>query len=270
MAYAQRLRWPVFPLKPGGKVPNGRLAPRGHRSATTNIATITRWWWSSPTANIGIACTPDSGIMALDIDPRNGGEESLDDLLHEHGELPETVEAITGGGGRHILFKQPEGIRFSSALAAGVDVKADGYIVAAPSLHKSGAVYAWEHSSHPLYTDLAELPSWVVAKAAQLTERGAPTADVGDSLLALAFAEAGMLGRRIDDVRVCVDCPWQHEHTTRSTDSATVLFAPRKGAPHGSFYCSHEHCRGIRTTYQVLQALPSDAVHRASCRMLAL
>ena len=269
MAYAERLRWPVLPLKPRGKIPNGRLAPRGHRSASCDIATIARWWWSSPSANIGVACTPASGIVALDIDPRNGGDESLEDLIDEYGALPETVEAITGGGGRHILFSQPEGIRFSSALAPGIDVKGDGYIVVAPSVHGSGVTYAWEHSSHPLFTGLAELPGWVISRAARLDRQlSAPTADVGDSLLALAFAEAGMMGRRIDAVRVCVECPWSQEHSTRSTDSATVLFAPRDRAPHGSFHCSHEHCRGRRKTADVLAMLPSDAVYRASCTLM--
>ena len=43
----------------------------------------------------------------LDIDPRNGGAKSLKRLKEELGPLPDTITAITGGGGRHLIFKHP-------------------------------------------------------------------------------------------------------------------------------------------------------------------
>jgi hypothetical protein len=43
--------------------------------------------------------------VVLDIDPRHGGEESLAQLVSDVGErLPNTLEAITGGGGRHFCI----------------------------------------------------------------------------------------------------------------------------------------------------------------------
>ena len=41
----------------------------------------------------------------VDIDPRNGGKESLRSLKKELGPLPKTLTARTGGGGRHFYFK---------------------------------------------------------------------------------------------------------------------------------------------------------------------
>src|SRR5579875_2962345 len=89
LSYARR-GWHVFPCRPRAKDPDGRLAPRGHLQATTDEATIRRWWAASPHANIGIACGP-SGLIVLDIDPRHGGDENLRDLLARCGPLPETV-----------------------------------------------------------------------------------------------------------------------------------------------------------------------------------
>ena len=169
--------WAVFPLhtpmsdgcscgKPGcehvGKHPR---AEHGLHDATLDETTIRQWWARWPDANIGIVTGAASGIVALDIDPRHGGDETLADLERQHGQLPRTVESITGGGGRHIFFAHPGGQVKSRNLAPGIDVKADGgYVVAPPSLHASGERYAWELSSHPDDTALAPPPEWLAAK----------------------------------------------------------------------------------------------------------
>jgi len=106
--------------------------------------------------------------VALDIDPRNGGDGSIDELELHYGPLPETVESRTGGGGRHLLFRNP-GVPLRKGLGAGfpgVDLKADGgYIVAPPSIHPTGAAYAWHLD--PGETELANLPEWLLDLARQ-------------------------------------------------------------------------------------------------------
>jgi hypothetical protein len=96
----------VFPLSPKSKKPP--RGSRGHKDATTNPRTIRRWWKKTPTANIGISCR-DSGIVVIDIDPRHGGLETLEQLKMQLGALPITAMAKTGGpdGGFHLFFRDP-------------------------------------------------------------------------------------------------------------------------------------------------------------------
>jgi len=118
LAYAQR-GWRVFPLHTlttdgcsCGKETCGDQAgkhPRyhhddlahGHNNATRDPDLIQRWWTRWPDANIGVATGQISGFVVIDVDPRNGGQLTLDDLEVEHGKFPPTVESLTGGGGRH-------------------------------------------------------------------------------------------------------------------------------------------------------------------------
>lgn len=172
LAYA-RLGWHVFPLKPNAKEPLGRLVPRGMLDATTAEETIGRWWRAAPTAGIGIALAP-SGLVALDIDPRNGGVETWDALQADHGSLRSEVMAYTGGGGEHHVFLIPPGSQVSlpGTLGPGVDVKANGYIVVEPSVHPSGKQYGWEASSNPLEgVAPSPLPDWLRSLRVEIQRR---------------------------------------------------------------------------------------------------
>lgn len=173
LAYASR-GWPVLPLHTPtetgcscrhpecrhiGKHPR---TEHGLFDASTDEAVIRQWWTRWPDANIGVATGTASGLVVLDIDPRQAGNETLADLERGHGALPHTVESVTGGGGRHTFFRHPDGHTKSRNLAPGIDIKADGgYVVAPPSLHASGRQYEWELSCHPDETLLASLPGWL-------------------------------------------------------------------------------------------------------------
>ena len=142
LALAQR-GLPVFPCAPREKVPAIR---GGFYSATTNPETIRRLW-RIPDRNIGIPTGSSSGFWVLDIDGDEGAA-SLDDLQCRHGALPPTREAITGGGGRHLLFKYTGPIQNTvGRIAPGIDTRGDGgYIVAPPSIHPNGRPYCWAHA----------------------------------------------------------------------------------------------------------------------------
>src|SRR6266404_162205 len=103
LSYANR-GWPVLPIRPESKVPLGALAPHGLQNATTDPGTIRQWWTTTPTANVGIRTGVISGLVVLDVDPRRWGDEALWELERQHGKILETVETLTGGGGRHIFF----------------------------------------------------------------------------------------------------------------------------------------------------------------------
>ena len=167
LEYADR-GWHVVPLKPRGKAPLGSLVPNGLKQATDDLAQVLAWWRQAPRANVGIVCGP-SGLVVLDVDPRNGGDDSLFELERELGRLPETVRAQTGGGGEHYLFRHP-GESLVGVLADGLDVKDHGYIVAAPSVHPEGGVYAWDLA--PEDVPLADVPEpWLERMRPAVTRR---------------------------------------------------------------------------------------------------
>jgi putative DNA primase/helicase len=128
-----------------GKHPRTR---NGAKDATTDAGQVHAWWAKTPHASIGIA-TGD-GLHVLDVDGDMGRETlravygiDLDALLAT------TPSATTGReGGHHFFFDAPSGPAMKSVagrLGAKLDERGDGgYVVAAPSLHRSGARYTWQ------------------------------------------------------------------------------------------------------------------------------
>ena len=161
--------WSVVPLAPRDKKPLVMWNELQRRLATEDEIRV--WYRRWPRANVGIVTGALSGLVVLDVDPRHGGGDALFELERLHGSLPGTVEAVTGGGGRHIYFKHPGGVvRNLVALASGLDLRGDGgLVVAPPSIHPSGRRYVWESAHHPDKVALADMPGWL----ADLThERG--------------------------------------------------------------------------------------------------
>ena len=140
LCYAE-LGYPVFPLRPRDKRP---ITEHGVKDASSDPKEIRAWWQRWPDANIGLAC---DGLIVVDIDPRNGGPADRSDFIEQFGPIPETAEAITGGGGRHILFRYAGG-PVPKQLAEGIDLKAGegAYIVVAPSIHPTGGRYSWDQA----------------------------------------------------------------------------------------------------------------------------
>lgn len=147
--------------KSPGKHPIGRLVPQGQDSASSDKAKISDWWAEYPDANIAAYLAP-SNLCAIDIDPRNGGYQSIDDIEAQYGALASDLLQFTGGGGEHRLFQMPALLNLPGKLGAGVDVKINGYIMLEPSNHMSGGAYAWEASSDPRDGVVASpLPDWI-------------------------------------------------------------------------------------------------------------
>jgi len=144
-----------------GKHPRSR---NGLLDATTDERVISRWWTWWPDAHVAIRTGAISGIWVLDVDAGKGGEETLADLERQHGTLPDTVTAQTGGGGRHLLWTHPgTHVPTRSGIATGIDVRGDGgYIIAVPSGHVSGRRYAWEIGFGP-DLPLAAAPTWLLS-----------------------------------------------------------------------------------------------------------
>lgn len=155
--------WSVVALRPGEKRPLVAWEALQHERPTA--AEVAGWFRHTPAANLGIVTGEISNVVVLDIDPKHGGDASLERLEARFGALPPTVEAETGGGGRHLYFTHPGGlVRNRVGLAQGIDLRGDGgYIVAPPSVHPNGRRYAWLAGRSPDDHPLAALPRWLLA-----------------------------------------------------------------------------------------------------------
>lgn len=136
------------------------------KQATTEQATLQRWWSTWPDSNIGVATGAGSGIIVVDVDGDEGAD-SFRALEENLGPAPHTVEAISGSGSRHLFFEHPGDRLPNSAgtLAPAIDVRGDGgYVVVEPSRHVSGRQYTWNVDHHPDETPFAPLPvAWLAA-----------------------------------------------------------------------------------------------------------
>lgn len=153
--------WSVIPLRARDKRPLLRWQIYQHERAAP--AEAAAWWRAWPDANVGIVTGTVSGLLVLDIDPHHGGTASLDGLERAHGPLPATVEALTGGGGRHLYFNRAgRPVHNRVGIAPGIDVRGEGgYVIAPPSVHPNGTPYTWRKGHDPGRLRPALLPDWV-------------------------------------------------------------------------------------------------------------
>jgi hypothetical protein len=160
------LGWASFVLATDDKVP-AIAGAGGFKSATTDPAVLAAWALTHPDANIGIATGRRSGIIVIDKDPRNGSHQTEARLATQGKTLPETVEAESCQGGRHLYYGYDTRIASGGTgrLGPGLDLKTDGgYVVAPPSVvkkrvDKPGA-YRWIRP--PRGNVLPKLPRWII------------------------------------------------------------------------------------------------------------
>jgi len=150
-----------------GKHPQTNLVPHGHQDATNDERIIRDWWAEDPNAGIGISLAA-SGLLALDIDPRNDGRDTLSQIEAEHGVLHSDCIAITQGGGEHRLFRADPEMSYPGTLGKGLDLKHHGYICVAPTLGISGD-YRWAAGRSPISkstpAEPSALPQFIASKA---------------------------------------------------------------------------------------------------------
>jgi hypothetical protein len=117
----------------------GCLTCHGFYAATIDPARLAAMLDAIPGGLLAIRTGAASGLLVVDIDPRNGG--SVDRAL-----MTPTATVATGGGGWHLYYRHP-GTPTVPALPdrSGVDIKGDGgYVAAPPSIHPgSGQPYRW-------------------------------------------------------------------------------------------------------------------------------
>lgn len=207
VAYAERYGWHVLPIwwvnadgtcgcgdahttTPSniGKHPITPLVPSGHLDASRDPGVVRLWWAAQPEANVAVACDT-SNLIVIDVDPRNGGDQTLAQFEVENP-LPQTMRARTGGGGVHLLYSAPPGVRVRGKLGPGVEVKHHGYVLLAPSNHVMGT-YAWDSSGIPV-NDLGEaLEVLRVGGSVGATTLGSGYGQVEDPVEVLRGTEPG-------------------------------------------------------------------------------
>ncbi len=232
----------ILPLS--GKIP-AVAGGHGYLDASNDPDQIRAWWTEYPGSNIGLAMRPN-GLLALDVDPRNGGDATLKQIIDEHGPLPNTWKQETGGGGWHFVFRH-DGRSYGSP-GPGIEIKDNGYIVVAPSKHPdTGEFYKWLTL---LDRDLlADPPGWL--------QDARPRSDRRPALIGLrddaVFRALVRLGRVRLDARdepnirftengtekVDITCPWVNKHTDKIDDGAAYFAG-------GGFRCHHAHCEHRR------------------------
>jgi hypothetical protein len=154
-------------LKDAGKHP---IDGAGIKTATRNKVVLSTYFNSNPTANVAIYCRK-SGLLVVDIDPRNGGDTSWAHFVKTYAlEIPETVEVITGEyeingnhvRGTHLYFSVSGDLEFIGSLKKfnlpGVEFKYNGYVIAPPSKHFSGVEYEFKEGSAPWQIEAVKLP----------------------------------------------------------------------------------------------------------------
>lgn len=238
----------VLPIKPGHKRPP---MDSWQHAATHEPDKVSAWYTGLyRTAGVGLALGPQPNgnyLFAVDIDlhdPNANGFDTLHDLEHEHGELPETWTAITGSDGGHRIFAAPPGVIVRNQQAAGqrlgpgIDIRGDGgQIVVAPTLHPdTGRAYAWEHGYAPWERPVATAPAWLVALVQEPEPKASPP---NDPFLTPSSGSDSIA----EDVRNWWD--WNHELTTRGwtqhhTDGAdTYWVRPGKDRKQGHSAVQH-------------------------------
>lgn len=162
---------------------------RGWLDAELSIPDVEQELLGNPNLNVGVLTGAASGLLVLDVDPRNKGFATLGQLQVELGPLPTTPTVRTGGGGRHYYFRcpRPEVKSPANGLGPGIDVRcARAQVVAPPSIHASGKQYAWEPDRSPDQVPLVALPDAWLARLLNSQQRRAPAekSDPGVSRLA--------------------------------------------------------------------------------------
>lgn len=175
----------LFHGRPGGKQPSASnwrlLQPLSADEARAHFATG---------KNIGVRLQEVD--LVLDVDPRHGGNEALEQLATELGiDFANWPIVWTGSGGRHIYMKKPAGVKVAGRVPGhdGIDVKTvGGFVVSSGSVHANGAAYRWDDD--PLSVPLSEISE---APGVLLSAIARPVASEGQAVAGVRSPE--MLGK---------------------------------------------------------------------------
>ena len=159
----------VVPIKAGAKYPD----VTEWQTKATDDPSIVRGWLANSKRGVGWAMgrQPNGwNVVAIDVDHHGiDGTQTLTKLIAKNNPrsaaaFTQTVNAVTGGGGAHFVFRLPDGVevRNTRNLAPGIDVRGEGgQIVCAPTVHPdTGQPYSWNRP--PWSHEPKPCPDWVL------------------------------------------------------------------------------------------------------------
>jgi len=118
----------LIPLRDGSKAPRDKDWPNRRYDPAAVIADA-----RASGGNLGVRL--GSTDLVVDVDPRNGGDESLRALVNDTGlDLEKCPHVLTGGGGHHFYLRKPANVATVGKLPQypGIDFKKLGGQVVAP------------------------------------------------------------------------------------------------------------------------------------------
>jgi hypothetical protein len=265
---------PHLYLGAGGKCVAPGKCPRvkwGQKS-TTDRAQIDGWWghpWRdvcvdtgeilATVPNIGIDCGK-SNLLVFDADTYKKEFGTLSDLLTIAEQ--ETVTSLTGGGGIHLIYNRqdkPYG-NSTKGLPQGIDIRgAGGYIVAPPSVHKSGVAYAFDDGYSPRDVALRPIPERLDAILSSATPKfvredagdwcadvSAPASVQRSVLAVMKVLEKGNIDAKGQEYGdgfrwVLKSCPFNPEDDPHGEDASAFITVHPNGRIGAG--CHHNRCR---------------------------
>ena len=152
--------WPVFPCRPGTKVP---LGGKGVHDATTDADQIRRWWEANPDCNIGFHVGA-ANLMAVDYDC---DDEAVDEFATLH-DLDETLSVITPNGCHEYYATDRDIPPSAGKVAPNVDIRSAGSYTLLPPSSTPDGEYRW---SNPETAPINATPSLVSAACDNVREK---------------------------------------------------------------------------------------------------
>jgi len=147
----------IFPVK-ADKSPYNKA---WQDQATTDSTAVKKWWERWPEANVAIPKGHKSGLVAVDVDVKNGvnGYESLSTIEAMFGEQG-TRRIETPSGGVHLIYRCTQKVKTRTGILDGIDIRGDGgYIVAQGSVI-GGLAYKVIHDVPPKEMTI-DMVSWI-------------------------------------------------------------------------------------------------------------
>lgn len=161
----------VIPIRPGQKRP----PITAWQDTATSQTGVIRTWFEGIYRDHGIGIVTghhEHGwrYFVLDIDLKDSdvGTTTLQHLEQKHGQLPDTIEAISGSGGRHLFYRLADHHLMPSNgagrhLGPGIDVRGqNAQVLVAPTVHPNGNQYQWVDGAGIGEIEIATAPDWLV------------------------------------------------------------------------------------------------------------